>query len=94
MNTLKNIVLLGAGYVAGRMSRKTGPSIGAVKKENIKVTANHKDQTFTIRKTGERGYKVKYRTIRLPKDEFNSNLYNTESDWQSFLNSSPDYYKV
>jgi len=32
MNTLKNIVLLGAGYVAGRMSRKTGPSIGAVKK--------------------------------------------------------------
>ncbi len=32
MNTLKNIVLLGAGYLAGRMSRKTGPSIGAVKK--------------------------------------------------------------
>jgi len=32
MNTLKNIVLLGAGYFAGRMSRKTGPGIGAVKK--------------------------------------------------------------
>lgn len=32
MNTLKNIVLLGAGYVAGRMSRKTGPSIGATGK--------------------------------------------------------------
>jgi uncharacterized protein YoaH (UPF0181 family) len=32
MNTLKNIVLLGAGYLAGRMSRKTGPGIGAVSK--------------------------------------------------------------
>lgn len=31
MNTLKNIVLLGAGYVAGKMSKKTGPGIGAVK---------------------------------------------------------------
>lgn len=31
MNTLKNIVLLGAGYVAGRMSKKTGPGIGGVK---------------------------------------------------------------
>jgi len=33
MNTLKNIVLLGAGYVAGRMSRKTGPGIGATGKD-------------------------------------------------------------
>lgn len=65
-----------------------------MKKETIKATANHKAQTFTIRKIGERGYRAKYRTTRLPKDEFNSNLYNTESDWQSFLNSSPDYYKV
>ena len=32
MNTLKNIVLLGAGYMAGRMSKKTGPGIGAVSK--------------------------------------------------------------
>lgn len=32
MNTLKNIVLLGAGYVAGRMSKKTGPGIGATGK--------------------------------------------------------------
>ena len=32
MNTLKNIVLLGAGYVAGKMSKKTGPGIGAVSK--------------------------------------------------------------
>jgi hypothetical protein len=33
MNTLKNIVLLGAGYMAGKMSKKTGPGIGAVKKD-------------------------------------------------------------
>jgi hypothetical protein len=33
MNTLKNIVLLGAGYLAGRMSKKTGPSIGATGKD-------------------------------------------------------------
>ncbi len=65
-----------------------------MKKETIKATANHKAQTFTIRITGERNYKVKYRTIRLPKDEFESCLYNTQSDWQSFLNSSPDYYKA
>lgn len=65
-----------------------------MKNEIIKATANHKAQTFTIRKTGERGYKVKYRTIRPPKDEFNSCLYNTQGDWQNFLNSSPDYYKV
>lgn len=65
-----------------------------MKKETIKVTANHKDQTFNIRKTGESGYRAKYRTIRLPKDEFNSCLYNTQNDWQNFLNSSPDYYKV
>ena len=32
MNTLKNIVLLGAGYMAGKMSKKTGPGIGAVSK--------------------------------------------------------------
>jgi hypothetical protein len=65
-----------------------------MKNETIKATANHKDQTFTIRKTGEKGYKAKYRTVRLPIDEFESNLYNTESDWQNFLNTSPDYYKA
>ena len=31
-NLIKNTVLLGAGYMAGRMSKKTGPGIGAVSK--------------------------------------------------------------
>lgn len=65
-----------------------------MKKETIKASANHRARTFTIRKTVECGYRAKYRTVRLPKDEFNSCLYNTQNDWQSFLNSSPDYYKI
>jgi hypothetical protein len=32
MKNLNNIVLLGAGYLAGRMSKKTSPGIGAAKK--------------------------------------------------------------
>jgi len=40
MNTLKNIVLLGAGYLAGRMSRKTGAGIGASKFYEWRVSAS------------------------------------------------------
>lgn len=40
MNTLKNIVLLGAGYVAGRMSKKTGPGIGATGKDIDQTSLN------------------------------------------------------
>jgi hypothetical protein len=54
----------------------------------IKVSANQSQRTFTIRVQG-----AKYRTIRMSKEEFESNEYNTANDWQQFLNSSSDYYK-
>ena len=59
----------------------------------IKVTPNYYKRTFTIRKTYEDGQKVKYRTIQLNQDEFNSELMNTENDWKQFLKSN-DYYQV
>jgi hypothetical protein len=55
----------------------------------MRVSANHSARTFTIRK--ESG--IKYRTVKLSKEEFNSCLYNTENDWKQFLTSS-DYYLV
>ena len=56
--------------------------------ETLKISANHSKRTFTIRTDV-----AKYRTIRLPKEEFNSCLDNTGQDWRVFLRSS-DYYKV
>lgn len=54
----------------------------------ISVKANHKNRTFTIRTDSN-----KYRTIRLPKEEFENCLYNSANDWQDFLKSD-DYYRV
>ena len=48
MNTLKNIVLLGAGYLAGRMSRKTGPGIGAVWSQKTANKVKTLDRQFSI----------------------------------------------
>lgn len=59
----------------------------------LKVTANHSAKTFTLRFYYEDGSIVKYRTIRLPKEEFDSCLYNTTGDWEQFLKSD-DYYRV
>ena len=55
----------------------------------IKVKANHSKRTFTIRTES-----AKFRTIRLDKEDFESNLNNTPNDWQTFLNLTSDYYKV
>ena len=54
----------------------------------IRTTANKSARTFTIYTND-----VKYRTIRLSKEEFKSCLHNTENDWRQFLKSD-DYYKV
>ena len=48
MNTLKNIVLLGAGYVAGRMSKKTGPGIGAVWSPKTANQVKKLDHQFSL----------------------------------------------
>ena len=51
--------------------------------------SNKKKRTFTIRKNGS-----KYRTINLSKDEFLEMENYTSNDWNGFLSSSNDYYKV
>ena len=55
----------------------------------IRVKPNHSARTFTIRTES-----AKFRTIRLDKEDFESNLNNTPNDWQTFLNLTSDYYKV
>ena len=64
------------------------------KNERIKVTANQKEKTFTIRKYIDGKFFVKYRTLQMSKKEFSSCEHNTENDWQQFLNATQDYYKV
>lgn len=52
----------------------------------IKATANHSKRTFTIRTDS-----AKYRTNKMDKEEFQSCLYNTASDWNQFLKSEECY---
>ena len=60
-------------------------------KETINATANYSHRTFTIRKTYLDGYKVKYRTVRMNKTDFESCLNNTQRDWKDFLNNTDEY---
>lgn len=60
---------------------------------SIKVTANESSRTFTIRTYADGKLSNKYRTIKLSKEEFQSEINNTENDWKEFLKSS-DYYLV
>jgi len=62
-------------------------------KETIKVKANQRLRTFTIRKYINEKLFVKYRTIELNQDEFDREEMNTENDWKQFLKSD-DYYIV
>jgi len=62
-------------------------------KTEIKVTANQSAKTFTIRTYVNGKFSTKYRTVKLSKEEFKSNEYNTKNDWKQFLRSS-DYYAV
>ena len=61
--------------------------------EAIKATPNYSKRTFTIRKYISGKLFVKYRTIKMSEDEFNSESMNTENDWKEFLKSD-DYYKL
>ena len=63
------------------------------KKETITATANQSKRTFTLRKFIDGKFFVKYRTVEMNQEEFDSAEMNTENDWKQFLNSS-DYYKV
>jgi hypothetical protein len=61
--------------------------------ETIVAKANYSKRTFTIKKYIDGRLYATYSTIQLSKDEFNSELNNTENDWKQFLKSD-DYYRV
>lgn len=56
---------------------------------NIKVTSNVKNRTFTIKKNG-----ITYRTGKFSKPEFEELEYNTQNDWANFLRTQDNYSKV
>lgn len=60
----------------------------------IRVTANRQKRTFTIRIYRDGQFEFKYRTISFCCEEFNSMEYNTQEDWQYFLNHTYNYYRV
>ena len=68
--------------------------LNIMNKETITVSANQSKRTFTIRKEYSDGFKVKYRTVQMSQEDFDSEERNTQKDWRNFLNSSCDYYKV
>jgi len=61
--------------------------------QNIEVKSNKKERTFTLRTYINGVLSSKYRTSKMSKEEFNSNEYNTHSDWVEFLKTD-DYYLV
>ena len=61
--------------------------------KTITSTPNYKNRTFTIRTFVNGKLNNKYRTIKLSKAEFESELNNTENDWSNFLKSN-NYYLV
>ena len=61
--------------------------------ETIKATPNESKRTFTIRTYHDGKLTAKYRTVKLNKEEFNAESYNTQNDWKQFLKSN-DYYLV
>lgn len=59
----------------------------------IKVRANKRNRTFTIREYIGSECLGKYRTIPCTNDEFIQLLANTEDDWRAFMNLCIyDYY--
>lgn len=64
-------------------------------KYTIEVTENESKKTFTIRKKYADGSTVKYRTLPVETGEFNDMYYNTQVDWDHFLECySGSYYPV
>lgn len=64
------------------------------KNATYKVRANRSERTLTIREYVNGKLSLKFRSIRLPKDEFNYYAnYATENEIRNFLKSD-DYYIV
>ena len=62
-------------------------------KDTIKATANQSKRTFTIRCYDNGKLYAKYRTYPMTQEQFDTEEYNTQNDWNQFLKSN-DYYKV
>ena len=94
----QNLLLLAgiaaAGFLIGKKSSTIVGITGTAKRlftvsgREIKVRPNYSAKTFTI--TTNSG---KYRTTKMPKEEFESAAYWTGQDWQEFLKGN-DYYSV
>jgi arsenate reductase-like glutaredoxin family protein len=57
--------------------------------QTFHVSTNYSLRTFTIYTES-----AKYRTLKMSQDEFNDAMHNTGKDWQNFLLTTQDYYKV
>tara|TARA_R110000751_G_scaffold83052_1_gene166892 strand:- start:796 stop:1002 length:207 start_codon:yes stop_codon:yes gene_type:complete len=64
-----------------------------VMKETIKATPNYSKRTFTLRCYSDGVFYAKYRTTQMTQDEFDTEEYNTQNDWEQFFKSD-DYYTV
>jgi len=53
----------------------------------IKAIPNYSKRTFTIKVSYPNNEKVTYRTFPVSKKEFQDMEFNTEKDWDNYLNS-------
>ncbi len=63
------------------------------KQRSIKASPNKSKRTFTLRIEYKDGSKVKYRTLKMLKIEFEHAEMNTENDWFNYLKYG-NYYEV
>lgn len=64
-----------------------------VSERTIVATPNHSQRTFTLRVYQDGVLSAKYRTLPVPREEFNNDLYMTSNDWLQFLKTD-SYYPV
>jgi len=60
----------------------------------IKATPNHSKKTFTIRYFDYGKCYLKFRTLRLNRQEFEDCEYFTQNDWKDWIKNNQWYYKV
>lgn len=63
-------------------------TLNTITNVEIKVTPNKSQRTFTIRRQG-----IKFRTLQMSREEFDSAEYWTGQDWSNFLKTN-EYYIV
>lgn len=63
-------------------------------KRALSVSSNKSARHFTLKFTYDDSSVVKYRTNAMTKEAFSECENNTDNDWEEFLKSSGDYYKI